>query len=353
MAEASELFGADNPMASDLEQGRRTIALDQKIKFRLYGRVVLPADGFVFWVLAPLLKQVPFTPPNPGLVSAAELSDEEMESCTVEVPCSLHYTTDFRQDESESYAANRVAMTTREEVREFGEIAPRTMYVGEHAGMRFGFSSQSSRYQQAALWHYSGFALYSDMDTQLVERVQDFSPDLVVSNSLPAWLAIQGWAPPWKFWRDLPPMFPSFAVPDNEPPPYMSVHVVPEATQALASAPTLLADSSQVQLARDTVRITMYGVRNEGAMDLIAAAYSYIENAGVLGLMDDLPTIRDEKRTQAEMRTIAQKKSVQFTVSYLQGAMRTVSRQVLRKAAPRLYVEDRFVAGPPLPPAPP
>jgi hypothetical protein len=115
---------------------------------------------------------------------------------------------------------------------------------------------------------------------------------------------------------------------------------------ALASAPTLVRGTqSHVQLAKDTVRVTMYGLRNQAAMDFLDAFYSYCGDSGVLGVMN-VPTIRDEKRTQAELRTLAQKKSVEFEVAYLQGTMRKVARQVLRAAAPRLYVDDEFVSGP-------
>jgi hypothetical protein len=335
MVEASELFGTATPMEGDLLEGMKTIALNQTVKFRLHSRVVLPADGFVFWVRADLLPQKPF---QTSLVSAQAISKEEMEDCELSAKCSLHFTTDFRQEEAENYAANRMVMTSKEEVQFLNDIAAGTMYIGEFEGLRFAFSSQTMRYRQAGLWHYAGFALFPDMGPQVIDNINDFSPDLVVSNSLPAWLAIQNYNPPGKFWNPLPVMFPSFLAPDNESPPFMTVHINPEGTQALASAPTIhQATQSHIQLVRDTVRVTLWGVRNAGAMDFIDAVYSYCENSGVLGLMN-VPVPRDEKRTQAEMRTIAQKKIVDFEVSYLQGTMRTIARQVIISAIPNLYL---------------
>ena len=38
-------------------------------------------------------------------------------------------------------------------------------------------------------------------------------------GGLPAWLAISGYMPAWAFWEPLPTLFPSFLVPENEPPP--------------------------------------------------------------------------------------------------------------------------------------
>jgi hypothetical protein len=349
MVDASELFGTPTPMGSDLLEGMKTVAIDQKVKFSLYGRVILPADGFAFWVKAQLLKQKPFQPSN--LVTAEQLSEEQMEACTVAVLCSLHFTTDFRQEEAENYAANRMVMTTKEEIQQLNDIAAGTMYIGEFEGIKFAFSSQTMRYRQAGLWHYSGFALYPDMATQVIDAVEDFSADLVVSNSLPAWLAIQSYQPVWAFWQPLPVMFPSFLAPDNETPPFITVHINPEGTQALASAPTIdQPTQSHVQLASDTVRVTLWGVRNAGAMDFIDAVYDYCQNSGVLGLMNS-PIIRDEKRTQAEMRTIAQKKSVDFHVSYLQGTMRAVARQVIKSAIPNLYLTGETTRFSPPPPS--
>ena len=45
MTGLDEIDGARTPMGSDLEQGLRTLALDQKIAFKLYGRVILPVPN--------------------------------------------------------------------------------------------------------------------------------------------------------------------------------------------------------------------------------------------------------------------------------------------------------------------
>ena len=167
MVDASELMDSQSPMASDLEQGLRTIALNQQIEFKLYARLVLPADGYVFWVAAPLLARKPFQPP--GLFTAQTLSEEEMANCCISALGSLHYSGDFRQEEAENYVANWVVFTSKEEVQHLGDVASDKMWIGEFRGMRFGFSSQAGRFFQADLWHYSGFAIYADMETQIVE----------------------------------------------------------------------------------------------------------------------------------------------------------------------------------------
>lgn len=336
--EASELFGEGptTPMGSDLLAGLQQISLNQKVKFRLYGRVVLPIDGYVFWVRGSLVKQPIFQ--QSGIVTANQLADDDMEPGELVAKCSLHYTTDFRQEETENYAANRVVFTTNEEVQEFNEVAPGTMWIGEYKGLRFGFSSSSGRYHQANLWHYAGFALYPDMEPQIVDDVQQFSSAQVVSNSLPAWLALQSYQPAWAFWGPMPPMFPSFLIPDNEPPPFISVHINPEGTRGLASAPTIDPEtSSHTQLCADTVRITLWGTRNFNALGFVDALYQYSADTGVIGLMN-IPVLRDEKRTQAEMRVIAMKKSMDVEVSYLQNTMRSIGKKQIKSALASLYV---------------
>ena len=123
-----ELDDSKTPMGSDLAEGIKTLALNQKIKFKLYGRVILPIDGFVFWVLASLLPQPAFA--QSGLVTAQELDDEDMQPRALIATGSLHYTADFRQEEAENYAANRVIFTSLEEVQELNEIAPGTIGSG-------------------------------------------------------------------------------------------------------------------------------------------------------------------------------------------------------------------------------
>lgn len=335
--ETSELLDSKTPMAGDLADGLKTLALNQKIRFKLYGRVVLPIDGFIFWVAAPLLPQKPFQ--QSGLVTASVLSKDEMDPCSFEATGSLHYTTDTRQDEAETYSANRVVFTSLEEVEGLNEVAPGTLWIGEFDGLRFAFSSSSMRYRQAGLWHYSGFAVFADMATQVIDDARLFSSAEVVSNSLPAWLAISAYRPAWALWGTLPTLFPSFLAPQNEAPPFATVHVAPEGTQALASAPTIDPNTgSHAQLCSDRVRITFWGIRNDQALDFMDAVNQYSLDTGAIGIMN-VPVIRDEKRTQNELNTIAMKKVADFEVSYLQNRMREIGRKAIRSATVKLFVD--------------
>jgi len=344
MVDASELLDAKTPMASDLAEGLKTLALNQKIKFRLYARVVLPIDGYVFWVRADLLARQSFQ--TSGLVTARQLSKDEMKPLAIEATGSLHYTADTRQEEAETYAANRVVFTSLKEVQDLNAVAPGLMWIGEFDGLRFGFSSLSSRYRQAGLWHYTGFAIYPDMATQIIDDANLFSSSQVVSNSLPAWLAMANYAPIYAFWGTLPPLFPSFLVPDNEPPPYAAVHIVPESTHGLASAPTIdPSTQTHTQLCAESVRITLWGTRNTNALDFIDAMYQYSSDTSAFGIMN-IPVVRDDKRTQSELGIIAMKKIIDVEISYLQQRMRTIGKQVIKRAMANLYVNQVPVNSP-------
>jgi hypothetical protein len=182
---------------------------------------------------------------------------------------------------------------------------------------------------------------------QIIDDPKQFSSAQIVSNSLPAWLAISQYTPAWAYWQQLPPMFPSFLIPQNEPPPFATVHIFPEATTAMALAPTIdSATSTHTQLCSDRVRITLWGTRNSNAMDFVDAVYRYSTDTGLIGIIGDLPVVQDEKRTQAELGTIAMKKSIIFNVSYLQSSMRNIATKLILKCTPTLYVNHRKISGP-------
>lgn len=347
MVEIDELFGSKTPMAGDLQAGLKTLALDQKIGFALYGRVVLPLDGFVFWVRADLLAQPTFS----SLVTAAQLAAiEEMGDALpgdpiddsnpyiVQASGSLHYGSDVRQEETETYAANRVVFTTTDEVAVLSAISPNTMWIGQFEGLRFGFSALSMRYRQAGLWHYSGFAIYPDVGPNVIDAVTQFSNSQVLSNSTPAWLGLNSYRPPYAFWQNPPTIFPGFLAPANEPPPFATAHVIPDSTMAVASAPTIdHGTSTHTQLCSERVRVTLWGTRNNAALDFVDMVYQYTLDTEVFGLMG-MPVTRDEVRTQSELGVLAMKKSITFEISYLQHRMNDIATQTIRSCVPNVVI---------------
>jgi hypothetical protein len=341
-----EAVGAPTPMGSDLAAGVDALDNVQDVTFTRYVRLVLPLDGFVFWVREQMV--APSALMNRGLLNRFRLNQPPAiagGAPTLTVKGSLHYATDIRQDVDELYATNRVVFTAEQEVNPFNTVVPGTMWIGtfqqpprqdvttpQGPPLRIAFSSQSSRYYQAGLWHYVGTAVLPDMLPQIVDSLSGFDQRQIVSNSLPAWLALNAYAPAFGF--GLPGglvLYPSFLTPFNEQPPYGGVHIDPAQTIALASAPLLTRTTSHEQLAADQVKITLWGLRNDEAMTFVDAIYQYSDMTDAIGIMN-MPVVQDEKKTQAELQTLAQKKSVEFQVSYLQRSVRALAQQALKQS---------------------
>jgi hypothetical protein len=333
-----EALGARTPLGSDLFEGVKAISLNQVVEFIRYVRVVLPIDGWVFWVRADLAAQAIFQ--TSGALTAQQVDRDESRKLTFTAKASLHYSAEVRQEEGENYAADRVVLTSSSELNDLNDIAPGTMWIGMFEGLRFAFSNLGMRYQQANLWHYSGFAVYPDMEPMVIDSITQFATAQVVNNSLPAWLALASYKPVYAFWSPPPILFPSFLQPLNEPPPFGSVHIVPETTKGLASAPTIdPKTSTHTQLCSETVRITLWGLRNDQALDFVDMVTQYSMDRGVIGLMN-IPVPRDEKRTQSELGTLAIKKVIDFEVTYLQHRVNDIAQQIIRKAIPNFNIHN-------------
>lgn len=354
----AEGLGAKTPLASDLAAGVDAISSNQRITFTKYVRLVLPIDGSVFWVRATILS-------DGALINAAVLNSAALnELPIVSIPAasfsakgSLHYATENRQNVDAAYAINRVVFTSEVQVDDLNAIGPTTMYIGEFQGQNFAFRERRSFYKQADLHHYVGDAVYPIMRTQIIDdAVQLANRGQVVSNSLPIWLSIADYfAPgfggignfaigesaigvaeyfPWKVpFAPIPAMFPSYLAEENIVPPFATIHIPPESTQALASAPFLGPRLSHSQLARDKVKITFYGLRNADALGFVDTVNQFSLDRDLLGIMN-IPTVRDEKQTQVELNVIAIKKTIEYEVSYYQSQARDVARQLILSAIP-------------------
>jgi len=299
--------------------------------------LILPLDGFVFWVRADLVSVSAALNVSP--LNTAPLDQQASLKSPApyrDVQGSFHYATDRRQDESETYSVNRVVFTAETEIDFLNEISPTELYIGEFDGVKFSFSARGSTYRQADLFHYVGDAVYADMESQLIDKLEGFdSRNLVVSNSLPAWLELNVFSPPWPFYPNYQPatLYPSFLTPPNLTPPWGAVHIGEGDTRSLASAPHLGHRSSISLLSSDRVRITLWGVRNAGAEDFLQRVLQYSYDTNNIGIMN-MPVVRDDKRTQPELATLAQKKIIEFEVSYHQRRIADVARQLIETAIP-------------------
>ena len=309
-------------LAAVLAAGLDEISASQTITFTKYVKVTLPLDGFVFWLRSDLVGAE-------ALQNATQIGPVPVSPlATFDAPGSLHFTSDRRQSEDETITVNRVVFTAKQEIQPFNEISPVVMFVGIFRGVRFAFAQRRSYYQQADLHHYMGDAVYPALASQIVDSVEALdTAHQVVSNSLPVWLSL----------NRIVRVFPAFLVPDNLPPPYAVAQVVAGTQRALQATPYVDGSGSRWQLVAERVKITLYGLRNDQALDYIAMVERYSLDSENIGIMN-MPVLRDEIRTQVELAAIATKKVVEFEVNYHQARVNSIARQLIEVVVPTFAV---------------
>jgi len=309
-----ETTGNQGQMASTLRAGLETLDLQQRVTFVLYKRIVLPVDGFVFWVNASVLA--------PG-------SYDSSYSLMFEAQGSLHHTTVNRQDPDESFSVHRMIFTSLQPINDLARTDPQYMYLASTDGEQYAFSTRSGWYKQSGLYHYSGDAVYASLASQILNNPNDLGQAQVVSNSLPVWLTL----------NQLFPVYPSYLVPDNIQPPYAVIHIDEDGTSPMQSAPFWDNAGNRWQLTKDHVRVITYGIRNDMIMDWIDSVQTYaLNNPSVFGIMNS-PVPKDGKRGQVEIGALAQKKAIVFEVNYYQTRMNSIAQKMIKSA----FLEDFFV----------
>lgn len=328
MATIDESVNAVSQGNSDVT-GLQLTALDQEILFTQYVRYVLPLDGYVFWLKTQSL-------------------------C---VKGSLHASIAKQQNEDESPGVSSINFSTGMKVQEFEAIQPNTMWIGSLSTIRFAFSRSDDFFEASGIYHYNGIAVYPALENMLVESGAQLPiSTLVVSNSLPLWLSLVNYTPVWlQPPNPLVTLFPSYLVPANVRAPYGTVHVDPGITRPIAAAPAIgpvrpvgsgvlgiprgtTLDSSHWQLTMDRVRITLYGLTNQQALDFHDLVNQYSYDLDLMGVMNS-PVMVDEKRTQPEVGVLAMKKTITFEVSYYQNRVNAAARQLIEKAAATIYIQ--------------
>lgn len=338
MPSVIEAQASASQLAAALAAGVRQISENQQISFQPYVRQIMPLDGYVFWANANLLSARALA--AAGLASAAPIL----------VSGAVHFVTSGEMRPDENISVHKVVFTAMERIAALATSAPNVLYIGTWeypAGYqwKFSFSGRNAFFEQSGLSHYYGDAVYPALQIQLIDTVDGFQQRQVVSNSLPAWLALgNAQALPLPI---LPvnislPLYPSYLVPDNLPAPYGVVHIEPEGTRALQPVPYRDANNSHWQLAADRVDVILYGLRNDQALDWLDMVLDYSLVSGAFGLMND-PVIKDGKRTQQEIAAIAMQKKVEFEISYYQQTMRQIAQQVIRSAISNYTISSAAV----------
>lgn len=325
-----ELGGPEAGLADALAADLADVSQQREVVFFQYSRRVLPLDGFVFWLRVGMFKAM-------GM---------------------LHHSADRSQNEDDSATSDAVIFTTTSPIAKLNEIAPETLTVGEVEGVKYAFRTHGWFAAQAGLWHYTGSSLISPFATQLIDNPAQLNPKrLIVSDSMPAWLSLIDYTPPWLVpTNPLLPLFPSYAVPANLLPPYVSVHIEPENIRAIQAVPLLrpvqlplldgfgqpvldgngnpvtFTGTRHTQLAQERVRCTLYGCDNDTALAFLDTVLDYSRNIDIIGLMN-MPVVRDGKRNWIEGNIIAQQKFIDFEISYLQHRVIQIAQGVIKSAS--------------------
>lgn len=312
------------PLANALAAGLSDISYSDTVTFSVYVRTVLPLDGYVFWVRTDLVSAATLT----GLAS-----DTYNGPATIEVPGSLHISTRTVQEEVQNVDISSVVFTTTQEVRPFHEVGQDYVWIGNSGGIRFGIDARNNYYKQADLHHYTGNTIIPTIETQIIDDISQIEEqDLIVSNSLPFFLAMSSQSTLYN-WLNPPDVtfYPSFLSPDNLIPPYVAVHIDPASTEAIQAGAVFDTDGSRWQLVRERVRLTFYGLRNQQVMDVLDYITRWCTMFDKLGIMN-MPVIRDEKQTQAEIGALAMRKTCVLDVNYYQKASRDITVQLIKHA---------------------
>lgn len=322
MASATEAAQAKPQLGAGLAQGVETLSGNEEVTFTLYVKLVLPLDGYVFWVNASLLT-------DSALYNASQYNallynnyPEGVPARQITAKGSFHVSQEMHQLADRTTVYNHIIFTSLQSIQDFNLINPQFLYIANYQGYKYAFSRRENFYKQADLYHYRGDALYSIMSTQVIDTMTGFDTEsVIVSNSLPIWLSLNQFFP----------MYPSYLVEQNLPPVYASVDIDPRQTAALQDVMLLDPKSNPWQLTKDTVKIELFGVRNHDALNFVQYVLDYMRNNDTMGLMN-MPIMQDEKVTQPEMGIIAQKKIITFEVSYYQNTVNDIARQLIEHA---------------------
>lgn len=343
MADVAEYLAGQKPqLGAGVSAGWKLLSQNETLTFTKYVRCVLPFDGFVFWVRADLLSKSALF--NAGAFNAAPFGKAPQiisPAATLTCEGSLHISTEIRQEETKTPSTNRVVLTTGQQIQDFNQVGPNVLFLCSIEETQFAFSAQGFWYEEANTWHYTGNAIYSDMTPQIINNRAAFdSMDVVVSNSLPLWLALNSYVPPYPAQPQYPtvPLWPSMLVPQNAVPPYGSVHVLPETTRAMTARSYLSANVSHYQLARETVRVTLKGLRNFSAQDFIDFVFQYTVDWELFGIAG-MPIVRDEKVGQVELTALSMTKAIDFEINYTQTRQNNLVRQLIL-SAPVTFIQQ-------------
>lgn len=300
-------------LADTLHTAIDTISSSQKITFRLYIKQVLPLDGFIYWIRADLV--------NPDELKRLGLGTQKQ---SITLQGSLHRQAVSEQSATASQSLNYIIFTPINQRDDFSVSDPKGLYLGEYDGVKFAFSRMESKYTQAGIFHYRGLAVLPTMSTQIIDDPADINTDLILSNSTPIWMGLTRFGT----------VYPSFLSPSDMIPPYIVVDV--KTTTPIQSAPHY---GTRYQHVQDRVKITLYGLNNQQALDYVDYIVTEALETESFGITNS-PVVYDDKLNQVEIRVVAKKKTVDFDINYYQHTSSDIALQLIREAFIKLEITN-------------
>ena len=303
-----------------LQSGYELLSNQQEIVFTKYVRLVLPVDGFVFWVKKSLINLSNgainnFMLNSMDINGSQAINDPSME---FSVKGSLHYTTNNTQENTQTYGKNSVVFTTSTDIDDFNDIGENTLFIGTFKDVQFAFNSRGGWYEEAGLYHYTGDSINPIMRSQLISELNFFDDSKIVNDSLPLFMSRNLFAP----------VYPAFRGVQNARPPFISVDVQEtKPFQQLASEET----SEYRQFCLDTVKVTCYGLNNNQILDYIR----YMVAEGVKNVdfgICNAPIAKKIDIPQSELNVTANAKEITFEVNYYQTRAAEIALKLIESA---------------------
>ncbi|QDH14152.1 hypothetical protein E3E12_08070 [Formicincola oecophyllae] len=288
----------------------------QNITFRQYRRMVLPLDGHVFWVAT---------------------------GTTQTLAATLNAATSAVQTAQETASPTALTLTINasDDLKPFTARAQGLLWVGTWQGQDFAISNASTSDLNAGSVLYSGQTITAPFAAQFVDDASQLdNKALLTSSCLPAFLAMPSQPTPLTKscpWPEGVPVFPSFAVPDDQPTPYIAVCCRPKTLAPVSMAPSHdAASKTSSQIVREGVRLTLMGLDNQQACQVRDYVRQWaLGHDSVLGVVNS-PVIRDRPQKNPATATQAVRKTIDFTVMYPQRAMADIAMGLIKAAAATL-----------------
>lgn len=291
------------------------IPYNEPVTFRRYIRLVLPVDGFIFWIRQSLINLQ-----SPALNGMAlnELPDLTALDDSLTVTGSLWYAANNQQENTQIHTVNNVFFTSSKKLDDFQDLGESQIWIGEIDGVRFSFNRAGNFFQKAGVWSYQGDSINPIMASQIIDNLADLKDEKIVNDSLPLFLSNNfGYR-----------VYPAFRGSQNLKPPFISIDVME--TKPLQQRQSE-ESTERRQWCLDTVKATCYGLSNNAVLDYMNSMIELGLTAVDFGISNSL-TAKKIDIPQSELNITANAKEVTFEVNYYQTRAHNIAQKLIESA---------------------